>query len=489
MSHTASQTSWSEYGHLSGTKGLNSSTRPGSQQQLARAREARAIALDEVRRLRGAHILQNRLAAAEQRAQMARSASMAQIVEAGRQREYQQQRAVQLKQEQENRKQLIAEKEHVAKARERRLKAQRVEAEKQRAQAEIANQNRQAEEKRQEMLAKVALQEVEVRKRLAGEIMQVDASVQQRKKAIAEKKEQVVLEAAQKLEQKLRRAQSAKSIREVTAMERVKAEAAFREGARDMRVHRAKVAKEQERLEYVRRNAEEEARRVRALEEVMKQEAQQKLRLVSSLVRQDTAAKSRLERTSGEKLKHTVELARQREEQIAKAAEAKVIREQRVREQIAAAAAIKEKERNERARRAMESKESQRLYYVQRNAMKDARFEQMGQEYFEAAMQSEGGLRPQTASAALESGGPGGGGRRLSRSASNVSSTPLAVGAMRPSTPPSKQWGSEMRLGGQPSASLGGAGLTGYAKPLTPPRTSESFDETRKSLDWMADGQ
>ena len=136
----------------------------------------------------------------------------------------------------------------------------------------------------------------------------------------------------------------------------------------------------------------------------MKQEAQQKLRLVSSLVRQDTAAKSRLERTSSEKLKHTVELARQREEQIAKAAEAKVIREQRVREQIAAAAAIKEKERNERARRAMESKESQRLYYVQRNAMKDARFEQMGQEYFEAAMQSEGGLRPQTASAALESG-------------------------------------------------------------------------------------
>ena len=130
------------------------------------------------------------------------------------------------------------------------------------------------------------------------------------------------------------------------------------------------------------------------------------------------------------------------------------------------------------------------MYYVQRNAMKDARFEQMGQEYFEAAMQSEGGLRHQTASAALESGGPGGGGaRRLSRSASNVSSTPLAVGAMRPSTPPSKQWGSEMRLGGQPSASLGGAGLTGYAKPLTPPRTSESFDETRKSLDWMADGQ
>ena len=229
MSHTASQTSWSEYGHLSGTKGLNSSTRPGrSSSWLARVRLAPspltrcAVCAERtfcriVWRPRSAH----RWHAPPPWPRSSRP---------GGSGEYQQQRAVQLKQEQENRKQLIAEKEHVAKARERRLKAQRVEAEKQRAQAEIANQNRQAEEKRQEMLAKVALQEVEVRKRLAGEIMQVDASVQQRKKAIAEKKEQVVLEAAQKLEQKLRRAQSAKSIREVTAMERVKAEAAFREG-------------------------------------------------------------------------------------------------------------------------------------------------------------------------------------------------------------------------------------------------------------------
>ena len=485
QAHQTSQSSlaWSEYGGRSGGKGLNSQTAPGSQQALARARESRMIALDEVRRLRGAHMLQNRLAAAEQRATMARSASMAQIVEAGRQRDYQQQRAVHAKHEQESRKQLIAEREHVAKVRERRLKAERIEAQKARAQVEIAAHNRQEEEKRQQMLARVAQQEAEQRRKLAGEILQVDAVVQQRKKTIAEKQEMEVIERAQQLEQKLRRAQSAKSLREVVSMERVKADAAFREGARDVRVARAKVAKENERLEYVRRNAEEEARRVRAIEDVMKQEAAQKLRLVSELVRADTHSKSRLQRTASERIQVTIEQAKQREEQLARAAVAKQERELRVRQQIAAAAAVKERERNVRAQRAFEAKESQRLYYVQRNAMKDARFEQMGQEYFEAAMQQESLLRPQTASSVLNESRTSGLGRTLSSGS--------LAGAIRPSTPPAKQWGSDMRLGGQPPGSMGGAGLTSYP-PGSPPRASSAAPVavgSPNTFDWLAAGQ
>ena len=90
-----------------------------------------------------------------------------------------------------------------------------------------------------------------------------------------------------------------------------------------MRVARAKVAKESERLEFVRRNAEEEARRVRGIEQVQRAEAEQKLRLVGELVRADLRGKDRLRRTASEKVLETVKLAQEREKKLAIAAEAK----------------------------------------------------------------------------------------------------------------------------------------------------------------------
>ena len=454
--------------------------RPGSSQALARAREARAIAIDEVRRLRGAHVLQNRLAAAQQRATMARSASQTQLIEAGRERDYQQARAVEKKYEQESRKQLEKEAEHVARARERRVKAARVEEEKARAQLEVAAHNREEESRRQVMLERVALQEAEVRKRLASEILQVDEAVRQRKRSIEEKKQVEVLERAKTLEAHLRRAQSAKSIREVAEIQKIRQEAAFREGARDVRVARAKVAKESERLEFVRRNAEEEARRVRGIEQVQRAEAENKLRLVGELVRADVRGKDRLKRTASEKVLETVKLAQERENKIAIAAQAKAEREARTRQQIAAAAALKEKARKARAEHALEAKEQQRLYYVQRNMMQEARFEQRGQDYFEQEM------RPATAGPSLSH----------SASAASLSRVASSERLNRPSTPPSKQWGSEMALGGQPSASFGNAGLAGYAAPLPGgggganggAAAAQQLNGS-KSFDWLMVGQ
>ena len=121
-------------------------------------------------------------------------------------------------------------------------------------------------------------------------------------------------------------------------------------------------------------------------------------------------------------------------------------REARTRQQIAAAAALKEKARKARMERAAEVKEQQRLYYVQRNMMQEARFEQRGQDYFEQEM------RPATS----------GGGLGHSASAASLSRVASSERLIRPSSPASsKQWGSEMSLGGQPT-SCGNAGLTGY---------------------------
>ena len=63
-----------------------------------------------------------------------------------------------------------------------------------------------------------------------------------------------------------------------------------------------KVVKEQERLEYVRRNAEEEARRIRALEAVDKMKGASQVRLMKSLIKADAANPPKVATTRSQEL-------------------------------------------------------------------------------------------------------------------------------------------------------------------------------------------
>lgn len=277
--------------------------------------------------------------------------------------------------------------DHLARVRERKLASLRAAEDKLRQQAEHVQRNAEEEGRRKEMLERVAHHEAALRSRLATEIMQADAAVRLRRRGIAEARQQVVEDRAAVVVAQLRRAKSAKALREASEVERIKRDVQLREGERAQRVERARAAKELERLEYVRRNAEEEGRRIRALGAMQQKEAKQKVALVRTLVRSERAHGVRLRRVVADKVKDTVELGVARQKQLARAAEARHEKEACERHMVQYAAAAKEKARKEKAQRVAELKESQRLYYVQRNAMAEAAYERHGQEVFEAEMQ------------------------------------------------------------------------------------------------------
>ena len=198
--------------------------------------------------------------------------SQSHFIEAGRQREASIVRANQVKQEQIHRKQLVAEAEHVANEQARKEKVKKAAEEKRLLQLEYAKHNREEEEKRQVMLERVASQERIVRSRLASAISQAEVAVDRRKRVIAAAKESVLAVKAQETVKQLRRAQSAKAIREAQEVERIRAEALHVTESATCR-QRAREAKEQERLVFVMRNAEEKQARAHALQEVQNQES------------------------------------------------------------------------------------------------------------------------------------------------------------------------------------------------------------------------
>ena len=339
-------------------------------------REARQNALSELRRLRSAQMMEGRLAAAAERANQHKSANLDKLADLAQQRQIDLENALASKHEQEMRKALAAKVEADAKARERVIKAERVAEEKARQQEEYAKHNRAEEEKRQQMLKKVAAQEVEVRNRLASEIVAHDLAGRLRKRHIAEAKEVDIQKRAVETEAALRRAQSAKTIREADVIKRINAEAAFKAKAREDRIEKATARRQQERLEYVKRNAEEEARRIQALEVVRQREAAQQQVLVQQVVQANEAAKKRLSVAAVHRLREVVEIAQERKKKEAQALVSKEDKEKRAREIVLAAAAAREKERRLKADRVAQLKEEQRLYFVKRNQMHDAKYQE-----------------------------------------------------------------------------------------------------------------
>lgn len=323
---------------------------------------------------------------------MHKSATMESLHEMGRQRDESIRRATHQKIEQDRARQLVATVSAEAKARERDEKARRVSLERAKQQQDYAKVNAQQNERRQHMLGRVAVHEAEVRSRLAEEIVAHDVAGRLRKRALAEARDRTLAVKAEATTQSVRRAQSAKLSREADVFAQRKAEAALREDARDVRVQKARAAKERERLEIVKRNMDDEARREKALRSVHERDAQQHVKLASEVVNAEAVSRRRLSGAAAHRLKEVAELSQARQLQQARAVEARVRREHAHREAALQAAVVKHREREAKAQRAAQLKESQRLYYAQRNALHDAKYEQRSMDAFamEMAAQMEG---------------------------------------------------------------------------------------------------
>ena len=339
-------------------------------------REARQNALSELRRLRRAEMMEGRIEAARERANQAKSANLEKLADIAQQRQIDLENAIASKREQEARKAVAAKAEADVKAMSRVIKQQRVAQVKERQQEEYAMNNRAVEERRQHMLKKVAAEEVEVRNRLASEIVAHDLAGRMRKRHIADAKELEVQKKAVETEAQLRRAQSAKTVQEAQIIKRINAEAAVKERAREERVEKANARRAQEREVYVKRNAEEEVRRLRALELVKQKEAFQQQVLVQQVVQQNEAAKKRLSSAAVDRLREEVEKAQELKKKQAKALVLKEDREKRAREVVLAAAAAREKERRLKEERVEKEKEEKRLYFAKRNQMHDQKYQE-----------------------------------------------------------------------------------------------------------------
>ena len=362
-------------------------------------RTAREETLLKLQKQRHAQALNQRLLAAQERSQMQKSASVNSLHEAGRARDASIARANQLREEQAMRKQLQAAGAAAARERERKAKVKRASMEKTRMVEEVARYNREEEMKRQQMLEKVASQEAEERHQLASQILQADAAGRARQRDIAVRKSEVIAERATQLQGQLQRVQSAKTLREAVAMERARTDAHYRATAREDRVAKAKVTKEEERRQYARRNAEEEARRVQALAQVHQREATSRVHLARQIAMAAEGGRQRILQVAQERSREVagraVALRRQRDA----AVEAKMKLEAERERQVQALGAERERERRARAMRAQELKESERLYYVQRNALEEARYDQRSLQSFERAAAEL--TRPQSAQTLL----------------------------------------------------------------------------------------
>ena len=362
-------------------------------------RTAREETLLKLQKQRHAQALNQRLLAAQERSQMQKSASVNSLHEAGRARDASIARANQLREEQAMRKQLQAQGAAAARERERKAKVKRASMEKTRMVEEVARYNREEEMKRQQMLEKVASQEAEERHQLASQILQADAAGRARQRDIAVRKSEVIAERATQLQGQLQRVQSAKTLREAVAMERARTDAHYRATAREDRVAKAKVTKEEERRQYARRNAEEEARRVQALAQVHQREATSRVHLARQIAMAAEGGRERILQVAQERSREVagraVALRRQRDA----AVEAKMKLEAERERQVQALGAERERERRARAMRAQELKESERLYYVQRNALEEARYDQRSLQSFERAAAEL--TRPQSAQTLL----------------------------------------------------------------------------------------
>ena len=349
-------------------------TRPGTAQTKFQVRESRKAALDELNRLRIAHVMNSRLAGAEQRANLSKSASHDALREQARQRDVSIARANAIKYEAEQRKLEQKFVEHAAKDRERQLAMRRVAEEKAKQHEVVAKKNQEEELRRQKMAQQIQAHEQEVRSRLAGEIVKHDLAGRLRKREIAAAKDAAIRQKAVETQAQLERAQQEKSIKEAEIIARIKADASMKAEAREERVAKAKAVKEVQYAEYAKRNAEEEERRVKALELIQQREAQEALKLAAEVVRNEEHAKRRISSAAVHRLKEVAEAAEARKKQAERAIEIKANKERREREIQLAAAAEMEKKREARLKKAAELKEAQRLYYVQRNAMEEVRY-------------------------------------------------------------------------------------------------------------------
>lgn len=374
------------------------SQRNDSKASAFRRRADRQFALDEVRKFRASALLQGKMDAAAHRANMIKSASSEQLVEAGRQRDVLIARANAEKNEREARRNMAALTAHEARERERVLKMRRVEEEKAREKEGIVKHNQAESDKRQVMLEQVAAREYEMRARLASDIVSHDMAGRLRKRDIAEQRDAMIQTKAIETENTLRRAQSAKALREAVVIERIKASAADKAAARDLRIAKVHAIRENERLQYAQRNAEEEARRVRALEAVQRKEAEVQMRLASDVAHAAQAARQRYSTSQVGRLREVADHAAQRAKQQQRAVDAKATKERREREIQLAAAAVMEKKRVAQAQRAAERKEAQRLYYVERNILQESKYEQHAQSVVDAEL---GGVATIAAAASL----------------------------------------------------------------------------------------
>lgn len=376
-----------------------------------KTRDAREFAIDQMRRARVEAEIAMRQHGASRRASLHKDATLHRYLEAGRQRDASIERATTSKVEQMMMKEMRITASAAERERNARAKVAKAQLVREREKLAIAEANRAEDERRLKALARIQEDEADARSRLALEITHHAQAGERRAASVAKKRQEDARERAAMLQVQLQRAQSAKSLKEAWAAEQTQVAALVRQQQAEHRVAKAMQARAKDHEKIARRNAEAEARRQEALVKIQKQEQDARHKLAGEIVNARRAGEARLAVVAKLREATATERAAATAQQLQKAAEEKMKREHLVQREIEEKARARERERRRRLAHAQAVKEQQRLYFAERNAAEEARYEQRSLANFESALAEDASLGWRsndrlTASFASASGAP-----------------------------------------------------------------------------------
>lgn len=350
--------------------------------QALRDRDARNFALDQMQRYRLDVQISHKVAAANRRMMQEREAIATKLLEAGYLRDKAIERAVASKHEQEARKMRQVAAESAELERERVIKVKKAQEARDQYQREIAEHNAAEEEKRQQMLLKVAEEEALERMRKAKIMVEHEAAGRRRLQAVAVQREEIRLQRAAALEVQLRRARVVKAAKEAWVEQQIKVAAAERMAQAERRRAVAAQAKVVEQEAYARRNAAEEEKRIHMLQLVAEREAEEQLRVAAAAAAAKAAGERRVASVASLNASKVAERAARVSIQLERAVYLKAQREVSHQAEVEAKVRAREVERRRRIAKAQEVKQQQQRYYAERNAAHDAKFEEASIAHF-----------------------------------------------------------------------------------------------------------
>ena len=357
-----------------------------------KSRDAREFAIDQMRRARVEAEIAMRQHGAARRASLHKDATLGRYLEAGRQRDEAIERATTNKVEQIMMREIRVSSAASERERDRRVKVAKAQLVREREKLAIAEANKAEDERRLKALARIQEDETDARSRLALEITHHAQAGERRAASVAKKRQEDARERAAMLEVQLQRAQSAKSLKEAWAAEQTQVSALARQHQSEHRVAKAMEARAKDHEKVARRNAEAEARRQEALVKIQKQEQDERHKLAGEIVKARRAGEARLAVVAKLREATATERAAATAQQLQRAAVEKMKKEQMVQREIEDKARARERERRRRLAHAQAVKEQQRLYFAERNAAEEARYEQRSLANFENAMAEDASL-------------------------------------------------------------------------------------------------